>query len=190
MQWLRDPSKIDDEKLRADVEECLARDEQCGPEQDVARQELGRKYELLLEERLRTLGVEFLSEDDLRRQGKYKTPDVLLSVPIGVDDKVVCWIDSKAKFGDLNAMKDDYKSSIASYTGRYGPGLVVYWFGFLEDAASVPMALDQKVHLTDRFPTADMYLLPGTVASAPVADGQDFEIVGEPTAPDDGDKVL
>ena len=44
---------------------------------------MGLEYELRLKKRLTILGVPFLDEEDLRKRGHDKTPDVLLDVPIG-----------------------------------------------------------------------------------------------------------
>lgn len=47
-----------------------------------------------------------------RRAGQARTPDALLSIPIGVEDEagtphVVHWIDSKAMFADLATHEDN-----------------------------------------------------------------------------------
>jgi hypothetical protein len=56
-------------------------------------------------EALSTTGIPFETEAQLRERGTAKTPDILLSLPLGVETlkksgegtewKVVCWIDSK-----------------------------------------------------------------------------------------------
>ena len=43
---------------------------------------VGLEYEFILHEKLTALGIPFKSEEDLRREGSHKTPDVLLSVPL------------------------------------------------------------------------------------------------------------
>jgi Protein of unknown function TPD sequence-motif len=44
---------------------------------------IGLEYEYVLYEKLRNRNVPFSDEEDLRRQGHMKTPDVKLPVPIG-----------------------------------------------------------------------------------------------------------
>lgn len=39
----------------------------------------------------------------MRKEGSCRTPDVLLSVPIMIDDHIVHWIDSKAMYGSSYA---------------------------------------------------------------------------------------
>lgn len=72
-----------------------------------------------------------------RQQGLSKTPDALLTVPMGVlspEGKacIVNWIDSKAMFGDPITHKKNSEQYLG-YINRFGPGLVIYWFDFLEE---------------------------------------------------------
>ena len=43
--------------------------------------------------------------------------------------KVICWIDSKAMFGDVYTHNTTVLPQAESYVHRFGPGLVLYWFG-------------------------------------------------------------
>ncbi len=157
---LREPSTIPDERLRREVASSVESDEFGGPFTDRERTVQGLEYEFLLFESLKNLGLSFETEGDLRRRGCHKTPDVLLSVPVAFNNRLVWWIDSKAKFGDKYIMGKDYNDSVSSYVGRYGPGMVVYWFGFIEDCES-PMLSDSGVLVTDSIPK-DLITLPGT----------------------------
>eukprot|EP00741_Cyanophora_paradoxa_P002429 tig00000076_g2354.t1 len=128
---LRDPALIPDERLRAEIENCVAVDDQYSPSVDRIRHIYGSEYEYILQEKLRNIGVGFETEEELRQRGFPKTPDVRLTVPIGVDGHVVNWIDSKAMFGDdyaLSSMRDQ----LAAYVNRFGPGMVIFWFGHVE----------------------------------------------------------
>ena len=40
----------------------------------------------------------------------------------------VCWIDSKAMYGDPVTHRSNIDQA-RSYVNRYGPGVVLYWFG-------------------------------------------------------------
>lgn len=57
------------------------------------------------------------------------------------------WIDSKASFGDERTHSSQLEGQYRTYTNRYGPGLVIYWFGFLAD-----MENDAEVLMLDDFP--------------------------------------
>jgi len=95
--------------------------------------------------------VAFETEKELRSRGFPKTPDVLLSVPMGVVDSlgnvfVVRWIDSKAMYGD-QATRNENIEQVQGYVNRFGPGMVIYWFGF-HPSLSLP-----DVFVCDSFPT-------------------------------------
>jgi hypothetical protein len=48
---------------------------------------------------------------------------------------MVHWIDSKASFGDDRTHAQQMEGQYATYVNRYGPGCVIYWFGFISDLA-------------------------------------------------------
>jgi hypothetical protein len=62
----------------------------------------------------------------------------------------VHWIDSKASFGDGRSHASQLEAQYRTYTNRYGPGLVIYWFGFLAG-----MENDAAVLLLEAFPGRD-----------------------------------
>ena len=47
------------------------------------------------------------------------------------------WVESKASFGDVATMADSYSKQFSPYRRRFGPGLVIYWFGHVHDAADI-----------------------------------------------------
>jgi hypothetical protein len=47
----------------------------------------------------------------------------------------VHWIDSKASFGDDRTHTQQMEGQYATYVNRYGPGCVIYWFGYISDLA-------------------------------------------------------
>lgn len=164
---LRDTSTIAHPRLREEVATCMQVDDTVGPNIDRLRRVLGLEYEHLLLDYLRNLHLEFETESDLRKRNSYKTPDVLLRVPVSFLNSVVCWVDSKAKFADKFTLNKDYEDSVRSYVGRFGPGMVVYWFGFVSDCDS-PMLHDDGVLIVDHFPTqSQVHFLPGSQIPQP-----------------------
>ena len=101
----------------------------CGPYVDRVKHIAGVEYEELLAQKLRALGVPFLTEQQLRKRGDAKTPDAWLPVPLLVRGRLVHWIDSKATFGDA-ASHTDYHAkqfsptSTASTLGSSSTGWV------------------------------------------------------------------
>jgi hypothetical protein len=126
-------------RLAKEVMDIISRDPMYGPKHDAERSRVGIEYEIILQQCLRSMEIPFETEEQLRERGSARTPDILLSIPVGVqvpnsegggsDWKVVCWIDSKALFGDEATHKDTIKGQAESYVHRFGPGLVLYWFG-------------------------------------------------------------
>lgn len=76
-----------------------------------------------------------------------------LQVPICVQHPandswhLVHWIDSKACFGDDRTHSQQLEGQYRTYTNRYGPGVVIYWFGYVEGLEN-----DSDVMILERFP--------------------------------------
>mmetsp|Transcript_8608 Transcript_8608/g.18482 ORF Transcript_8608/g.18482 Transcript_8608/m.18482 type:complete len:400 (-) Transcript_8608:62-1261(-) len=177
-------------RLALEVKEAVNSDPMHGPRHDRERHNIGMEYELLLEKRLRSMDIPFETEADLRARGTARTPDILLSCPVGLrvrrkdapivqtsttsaaeianidkgtiisssvgentkqekkinnlreelrninyhDDefyewKIICWIDSKALYGDIETHNNSVLPQVETYVHRFGPGMVLYWFG-------------------------------------------------------------
>jgi len=146
---IKDPSLIEDERLKNEVEKCIACDDNYSPLVEKIRRSTGIEYEYILQEKLRNLNVPFLSEDEMREKGYPKTPDIKLQIPLLINGHVVNWIDSKASFGDDYSHKLNIEQ-FWGYKNRYGPGMVIYWFGFIDD-----LQFDQEagILLVDHFPS-------------------------------------
>ena len=123
-------------RLMGDVERACAADCVSSPAICTAQRVAGLEHEALLLQKLEAAGVSFWTEDQLRAQGALKTPDVQLKVPIAVGGRVVTWIDSKASFGSESSYRLEGRDQFQKYVNRIGPGMVIYWFGLVEDLGS------------------------------------------------------
>lgn len=142
-------------RFGADVFRCIDNDPVSSPAVETIRRVTGLEYEILLYEKLSDLGISYQSEDDLRAAGFSKTPDVKLDAPIGVRGRMVNWIDSKASFGDEHIHKTQGSDQFQSYVNRFGPGMVIYWFGYIDELNDNPDIL-----LMDHFPDkSEVYCL-------------------------------
>jgi len=103
---------------------------------------------------LRSRGIPFLTEDDLRARGEARTPDVLLPVPIFISGRQVHWIDSKATFGDPTSHLEYHATQFSAYLNRFDAGLVIYWMGY-----DVSVDSDPRVLLMDHIPIAGVELM-------------------------------
>ncbi len=129
---IRDLENIEDIRLKRELEEVCADDKLYSPEGMDLQYERGRKGEEQLYEWLDKNGIAYKTEKDMR--GKYpKTPDSYLDEPIKYKGKDIHWIESKAIFGDQKEIRRHIKKQLAPYTELFGPGIVIYWFGYLND---------------------------------------------------------
>ncbi|XP_076354098.1 CDAN1-interacting nuclease 1 isoform X5 [Tachypleus tridentatus] len=132
-QMMRDTSLVEDGELAVEVFQCIINDDNYGPVADAVKHAVGLEFEQKLKEELQRLGIAFVDESVLREKGYDKTPDIKLEVPIAIDGHVVNWIESKASFGDEESHRNYLKDQYWSYWNRFGPGMVIYWFGFIEE---------------------------------------------------------
>mmetsp|Transcript_24596 Transcript_24596/g.57755 ORF Transcript_24596/g.57755 Transcript_24596/m.57755 type:complete len:325 (+) Transcript_24596:47-1021(+) len=119
-------------RLSCEVKKAIDADPLCGPASDRERHFVGIEYEIVLERELKKLGIPFESEAQLREKGSARTPDVVLSCPVSFrvnsEWHMVSWIDSKALYGDYDTHQTVLLQA-KSYIHRFGPGMILYWFG-------------------------------------------------------------
>lgn len=111
---------------------------------------MGYEYEIKLQFLLKERNIAYQTEDKLRSRGYDKTPDVKLEIPIAIDGFIVNWIESKARFGTPEIHKTHVSEQFLSYWNRFGPGLVIYWFGYVDE---VVQPNEKKFLVLDHFPT-------------------------------------
>lgn len=131
-RFVREPLKIGDKRLRREMEEIAEKDLIYSPKGMELQYARGRWGENKLREWLDSQNIEYRTEKELKR--KYiKTPDCLLYKPLKIDDINIWWIESKASFGDMVEVRKNAKRQLIPYTNLFGEGMVVYWFGFVDD---------------------------------------------------------
>nr|CAG4644144.1 EOG090X0A0V [Lepidurus arcticus] len=141
---------IEDGDLALEIYMCNLQDDFYGPYSEAVKAGIGHEYEQKLCRILRQHNVPFCDENDLRNRGYDKTPDVKLDVPIAVDGFVVNWIECKAVFGDPDVHSDYLRDQLWSYWNRFGSGMVIYWFGFVEGLDS---GKEKGILVRDSFPS-------------------------------------
>ncbi|XP_017481403.1 PREDICTED: uncharacterized protein C15orf41 homolog [Rhagoletis zephyria] len=148
---LKHPHLIEDPKLAANVAQCMCSDSQDGPLVDLRRRILGEEYEFKMKKMAKAVNMHYYDENDLRRLGYDKTPDIKMIVPFLYKGEVVNWIESKATFGDVKTHKWYIQQQLYSYSNRFGAGIVIYWLGYHEDT---PLITDNNVGIIvlDDFP--------------------------------------
>lgn len=112
------------------------------------------RFSFQLKRKAKEVGLDFYDEGDLRRTGYDKTPDLKLALPCLYRGVSIQWIESKASFGDMESHKKYIRDQLSSYGNRFGAGIVIYWFGYVETVATCPEN-GSTIMVTDRFPTAE-----------------------------------
>ena len=143
-EFIRDPESLESPETAKEIYEVIENDIVYSPQANDSQRERGLWGEGLLQGWLDKQGIKYRTEDDLRGSEGQKTPDCLLDEPMLYDGKKICWIESKASFGDNVEFRFNSRKQLCPYTQLFGPGLVVYWTGCLED-----LECPEDVYVTD-----------------------------------------
>ena len=146
---MKEPKQICDELLSREVEICNQEDDVYGPTAEKIKHETGLKYEKIVSDFLLEQNIPYAHEETLRKEGYDKTPDFKLVLPISFNNYVINWIECKALFGAEDSHKNYLENQFWSYTNRFGPGLVIYWFGFVDE---LNINAERGIILTDTLP--------------------------------------
>ncbi|XP_048516092.1 CDAN1-interacting nuclease 1 isoform X2 [Athalia rosae] len=160
---LKDTTLIEDKDLAYEIYLCIIQDDRYGPISDAEKHSVGQEYEVKLQRCIRERNIAFHDEGHLRLRGYDKTPDIKLEVPIAVNGFVINWIESKALFGNSQVHNQYMKEQFLSYWNRFGPGLVIYWFGYLD---VLNQDNERKFIIMDHFPEVITYMNPKSVKSS------------------------
>lgn len=133
-QILLDPSSCSTRRLGQELKDAMEKDRVYSPSLNDKRALEGRRGEVRLEDFLDDLGIEYYAESDLRFNDHFpKTPDILFKKEdVNIKGHIVNWIESKSNFGSPTEFRNNYRKQLSSYTELFGPGIVVYWYGYVE----------------------------------------------------------
>ena len=142
---LLNPEEIKDPRLRREIIKANKADGVYSPNGSKRQADRGRWGENKLRKWLNAKGIAHQTEADLR--GHYpKTPDFLLRKPLIWNEHKKFWIESKATFGDPVEIKKHLKKQLTPYADLFGDGLVVYWFGYIDD---LKLSIPEGVSVSD-----------------------------------------
>lgn len=130
---INNPDILESPEAAAEVKEAIARDIVYSPEANDRQKARGLWGEDLLHQWLDGQGITYRTENDLRGTVYTKTPDSLLDCPMEYEGHTIYWVESKASFGDNTEFRFNSRKQLIPYTKIFGPGLVVYWVGCLDD---------------------------------------------------------
>lgn len=142
---LSNPQEIKDKRLRKEIMDANKMDGVYSPNGTKRQAQRGRWGENKLRKWLDANHIQYRREAELKRDYP-KTPDFLLQEPLLWNGEKKFWIESKATFGDPIEIKKHLRKQLRPYVHLFGEGLVVYWFGFVED---LRMSIPKGVSVCD-----------------------------------------
>ena len=169
----KNPLLIEDGRLSLEVSHAHHRDDNYGPTAEFIKHCIGQEYEIRLQNEIIDLNLCFLDEKEQRERGFDKTPDIKLEVPIVIDGCIINWIESKALFGDVENHASYLQDQLWSYWNRFGPGMVIYWFGFIEELKH--NTRHSGILVADSFPSKDQIIFYDPEWTRPVIEESDEE---------------
>ncbi|MDG6226010.1 MAG: C15orf41 family protein [Candidatus Thermoplasmatota archaeon] len=131
-KMLNDPNSIQDRRLKIEIAEARAADPIYSPEGSQVQTMRGIWGEDIMRKWLDERGLRYKREEDLRGEGR-KTPDFLMEYPLFYRGEEVNWIESKASFGDEREVRKNINKQLIHYRNIFGPGMVIYWFGMIDN---------------------------------------------------------
>jgi hypothetical protein len=134
INWLfKNVDSIENRRLRKEVKRALEVDHFFSPHAHEMQCKKGQMGETIIKKWLDDQEIAYCTEEQIRAQGDGKTPDFALEDPICIDELKVNWIESKALFGDDFEHEHYMKKQFREYVDLFGEGMVIYWYGFLDD---------------------------------------------------------
>lgn len=138
---LKDPSKINNDRLRNDIKYIQDNNMDIFVTLDQSTvQEHAETFELDLGDFLRSNGVRFKTQDELSQEqidehGKpINTPDFLIESDLTINGEEVNWIDAKNFYGaDAWMIKRSIHKQTKKYIDRWGKGVIWFSLGFSEN---------------------------------------------------------
>jgi hypothetical protein len=144
-QYVQDPSLAPTPRLRTELEDVLAEDFIYSPRGITCQKDRGIFCESCIKSWLDEQGITYMTEQDSREMGRSKTPDFLFHEPHELLGREFQWMESKGEQRFAFQARHDYEKQLSSYVELFGPGIVVYWVGFVDD-----IVLDEDVAIVDR----------------------------------------
>jgi len=130
--YVRTPEIITSARMKKEIIEITEADFVYSPWATELQYKRGAWGEDKLQTWLNGHSITYRTEKDIR--GEFaKTPDCLFDKPVKVNGWELNWIESKATFGDKVEVKKNLTKQLAPYLDMFGQGLVVYWFGYLDE---------------------------------------------------------
>lgn len=130
---LREPSLFNDKRIEKEIKRAIEKDFVYSPASSESQARNGNSAENEIAIWLKSKRVGFETEKDSIALGRAKTPDFLLKKQIKIKGRKINWVESKSSFGDVPEIRKNYRNQLKPYLDLYGPGAVVYWYGYVKE---------------------------------------------------------
>ncbi|MCQ1536878.1 hypothetical protein FTO70_14600 [Methanosarcina sp. KYL-1] len=131
--FFKNPDSIEHPRLRKEIKKALEADHFFSPQAHEMQCKKGEMGEAVIQKWLDDREIPYCTEAEIRAQGEGKTPDFVLKIPVCIEGMTIKWIESKALFGDEFEHQQYSKKQFKEYSEIFGEGMVVYWYGCLDD---------------------------------------------------------
>ncbi|MBN1786400.1 MAG: TPD domain-containing protein [Candidatus Methanofastidiosa archaeon] len=142
---LHNPDSIRDDRFRKEIIDILDADIIYSPQGIENQKNRGIFCEEQIKYWLDDREMEYCTEEESRALERSKTPDFLLKEPYIMDGKSIRWFESKGSFGSPYQTRYDYDNQLSHYLKLFGPGLVSYWLGYVDD-----ISMGKEIIMVDR----------------------------------------
>ncbi|MBU0762764.1 MAG: C15orf41 family protein [Candidatus Altiarchaeota archaeon] len=146
--YVDDPEAIEDKRLRQEIKDAIRAEVIYSPDGARVQHGRGKDVEWLVKKWLDNKNVKYITEYDAKKGEHTKTPDFKLDNPMKLGDRWINWVECKGSFADEVEYKRDYGKQLLHYVKLFGTGMVIYWYGFIEDMPNHLM--DKNILLADR----------------------------------------
>lgn len=146
--YLKDPDLITDPRLKKELMEAMKEELVYSPEGTRIQWDRGKDVERIVKKWLDGKRVKYQTEAETKKGNYTKTPDFKLESPLKIGGKWLNWVECKASFGDETEYKRDYGKQLSHYVKLFGQGMVIYWYGYINDLPAHLM--DDNIVMTDK----------------------------------------
>ncbi|NLI62925.1 MAG: TPD domain-containing protein [Methanosarcinaceae archaeon] len=153
----KNPNSCHNKRISGELKEVSKTDFMFSHKANKRSDDMGKAGEILIQKFLCEQNIDFLDENHLRKKKYKKTPDFLFETPQRLSGSDIYWIDSKMLFGNFKNHRKHRDSQFTEYTDLFGPGLVVYWFGFINELNETDEVKEKKYILKDYNLFKDIY---------------------------------
>lgn len=138
-QILRDPGCLENPRLAGEILQALRKDPIYSPQGVKTQEERGRRVEKLVADWLTKSKISFITQREAEKMNMVKTPDFIVKSDFEIMGEKIFWLESKASFGDPPEIRRGYIKQFKPYIEIFGPGMVIYWYGFVKNHRVEPV---------------------------------------------------